>query len=261
MTASGRMPRSSSVCSTSTILPSSATEIGLAFFLRGVEQGERLVHGLRLHVHVAGLQALVDAALAAFDRQHAEARHGGGQRLRAAHAAETGREYPLAGELAVEMLPAHLDEGLVGALHDALAADVDPRAGGHLAVHGETLAVELVEVLPGGPVRHQIGIGDQHARRVRVGREHADRLAGLHQQGLLLGQRFQGLDDAVVAVPVARGTADAAVHDEFGRILGDLGIEIVHQHAQRRFGHPGACAQGIAARGADHSGFHGGEHG
>jgi hypothetical protein len=37
--------------------------------------------------------------------------------------------------IAVIMLAAGLDEGLVGALHDALRADIDPRAGRHLAVH------------------------------------------------------------------------------------------------------------------------------
>ena len=146
--------------------------------------------------------------------------------------------------LAAEVAAAHLGEGLVGALHDALAADVDPGARGHLAEHRETLAIELVEVLPGGPVRHQVRVGDEHARRVRVGREHADRLAGLHQQRLVVVEALERLDDPVVAVPVARGPADAAVDDELGGILGHLRIEIVHQHAQRRLGHPGAGAQG-----------------
>ena len=65
-------------------------------------------------------------------------------------------------------------------------ADVDPRAGRHLAVHHQALAIELVEVLPGRPVRHEVGVGDQHARRVGVGAEHADRLARLHQQRLVV---------------------------------------------------------------------------
>ena len=86
------------------------------------------------------------------------------------------------------MLAADLDEGLVGALHDALAADVDPRAGRHLAVHHQALAIELVEMLPGRPVRHEVGIGDQHARRIGMGAEHADRLAGLHQQRLVVAR-------------------------------------------------------------------------
>ena len=143
--------------------------------------------------------------------------HRRGQRLRAAHAAEAGGQDPPAGEVAAVVLAAHLDEGLVGALHDALAADVDPRAGRHLAVHHQALAIELVEVLPGRPVRHQVGVGDQHARRVGVGAEHADRLAGLHQQRLVVLELAQRRDDAVEALPVARGAADAAVDDELVR--------------------------------------------
>ena len=40
-------------------------------------------------------------------------------------------------------------------------------------------------MLPGRPVRHQVGVGDQHARRVGMGAEDADRLARLHQQRLV----------------------------------------------------------------------------
>ncbi len=143
----------------------------------GIEQCQRFVQGFRLRIHIARLQPLIDAALAALDRQHAEPRHGGRERLRSAHAAEARGEYPLAVQFAAEVPPSHLDEGLVRPLHDALAADVDPRACRHLAVHGEALAVELVEMLPGRPVRHQIGIGDEHARRIGVGREHAHGLS------------------------------------------------------------------------------------
>ncbi len=121
----------------------------------------------------------------ALDREQRGAGHGRGERLRAAHAAEARGENPLALQRAAVMAPAHLDEGLVGALHDALAADIDPGARRHLAVHHQALAIELVEMVPGRPMRHQVGIGDQHARRVLVGAEHADRLARLHQQRLV----------------------------------------------------------------------------
>ena len=69
------------------------------------------------------------------------------------------------------MLAADLDEGLVGALHDALRADIDPRARGHLAVHHQALAIELVEIVESRPMRYDVGIGDQDARRVRMGRK------------------------------------------------------------------------------------------
>jgi hypothetical protein len=135
----------------------------------------------------------------------------------------------------LEVLAAHLDEGLIGALDDPLAADVDPGSRRHLTVHGQALAIEFVEVFPRGPMRHEVGIRDQHAWRIHMGRENADRLARLHQQGFVIAQCFQGLDDAVVAIPVASGAADAAVHDEFGGILRHVRIEIVHEHAQGCF--------------------------
>ena len=137
----------------------------------------------------------------------------------------------------------HLDEGLVGALHDALRADIDPRARGHLAVHHEPLAIELVEAVPGRPVRHEIRVGDEHARRVGVGAEHADRLAGLDEQRLIALEAAQRRDDAVERRPVARRPADAAIDDELARPLGDVGIEIVHEHPQRRFGQPALGAE------------------
>ena len=62
---------------------------------------------------------------------------------------------------------------------------------------------------------------------------------------------LQRFEDRVVAVPVARGAADAAVDDEFRRVLGDVGIEVVLQHPVRRFGQPGLAVQLAAARGAD----------
>ena len=153
-----------------------------------LDHGERLVEGLGLLVDVAGAQAEIDRVRIALDGEAAGAGHDRGERLRAAHAAEAAGQHPLAGEIAAIVLAAGLHEGLVGALHDALRADVDPRAGRHLAVHGEALAIELVEMVPGRPVRHEVGVGDQHARRVGVGAEHADRLAGLDEQRLVLAR-------------------------------------------------------------------------
>ena len=207
---------------------------------------------LAWQVEIAGAQAELDAARPAFDGEARGAGHGRGHRLRAAHAAQARGQDPAAGEAAAVVLAAHLDEGLVGALHDALAADVDPRARRHLAEHHQALAVELVEMLPGRPVRHQVGVGDQHARRVGMGAEDADRLARLHQQRLVGLEAAQRGDDAVEALPVARGAADAAIDHQLARLLGDVGIEVVHQHAQRRLGEPalGRRASCRAARGS-----------
>jgi hypothetical protein len=213
-----------------------------------LDHGERLVEIAGLRIEIARAQPHLDAARLALHGEAGGARHGRGERLRAAHAAEAGGEDPSAGEVTAIVAPADLDEGLVSALNDALRPDIDPGAGRHLAVHHQALAVEFVEVVPGRPMRHEIGIGDQHARCVGMGAEDADRLAGLDEQGLVLLEPAERADDAVEALPVARGAADPAIDDELARSLGHVGIEIVHQHPQRRLGEPALRADAGAAR-------------
>jgi hypothetical protein len=111
------------------------------------------------------------------------------ERLRAAHAAEAGGEDEASRERAAEVLPRDRAEGLVRALHDALRADVDPRARGHLAVHHEALPLELAEVLPGGEAADEVAVGDEHARRVRMRAEDGDGLAALDEQRLVVLER------------------------------------------------------------------------
>ena len=54
--------------------------------------------------------------------------------------------------------------------------------------------------------------------------------------------------ERIEAGPVAGGATGAAVDDEFLGVLGDLGVQVVLQHPQRRFlgppsgGHRGWCA-------------------
>ncbi len=193
---------------------------------------QRLVEGFHGDVEVARVQPPLDARAVHLHHDDHALVHGRGQRLRAAHAAEAGGDDEPSRERAAEVLTRGLRERLVGALQDALRADVDPRARGHLAVHHQALAVELVEVLPGGPRRHQHRVRDEHARRVGVRAEDTDRLAGLDEEGLLVAELAQAADDRVVALPVARGLADAAVDDEVLGPLRHLGVEVVHQHAQ-----------------------------
>jgi hypothetical protein len=70
---------------------------------RALDHGERLVEGAGLRVEVAGAQAHLDALRRALDREHGGARHGGGEGLCAAHAAETSGEEPAALEVAAVM--------------------------------------------------------------------------------------------------------------------------------------------------------------
>src|SRR3546814_8679867 len=64
------------------------------------------------------------------------------------HPAEPGGQDPLARRVARKVTPRNFGEGLVGALNDALAADVNPRPRGHLTVHHQPGAIELLEMLP-----------------------------------------------------------------------------------------------------------------
>ena len=212
---------------------------------------QRVIEILGLFVDVTGTQTEINAALLALNVQRARAGQRGGQRLRAAHPAKTGGQYPAAFQRAVVVLATGLHEGLIGALHDPLTADVDPAARGHLAIHRQPFRVEFVEVFPGGPVRHEVRVGDQHARGIFVGFKHANRLAGLHQQGFVVFEFGQCLNNGVIAFPVARGAANAAVDHQLVGVFRHLRIKVVHQHAQRGFGEPAFGGKGGAARGAD----------
>jgi len=137
---------------------------------------------------------------------------------------------------------------LVGALEDALGADVDPGTGGHLAVHGEAEGLEAPELLPVGPVADQVGVGDEDARGPLVGLHHADRAAGLDEHRLVLLQGAQRADHGVEGAPVTGGLAGAAVDDELVGVLGDLRVEVVLQHPQSGFLLPSQGAQFRTAR-------------
>ena len=203
---------------------------------------------LGTHVAVAVLDAAVDAGRVALDADRDAAVHRDGERLRAAHAAEPRRQGDRPGERAAEPLGRHRGERLVRALEDALRADVDPRTGRHLPVHRQPEGLQAPELLPGPPLRHEVGVGDEHARRPLVRTEDPDRLAGLDHQRLVVLQVAQRADHRVEGVPGPRGPARAAVHDQLVGVFGDLGVEVVHEHAQGGLLLPALGAQCRAAR-------------
>ena len=102
---------------------------------RAPDHRQPFVQVFCLDIEIAGVEPHLDARGLAFDREQRGTRHGRGERLRAAHAAEPCGENPFSGKVAAIVAPPDFREGLVGALHDALAADIDPRARSHLAVH------------------------------------------------------------------------------------------------------------------------------
>ena len=134
--------------------------------------------------------------------------------LRAAHATQTSSESYRAGECAFKFSASDFGETLVGALQDALRADVNPRAGGHLAVHSETEIFETPEFIPCGPVADEIRVRQQYAWRPFVCAKNADGFARLHQHCFV---GFHGLHRAhhrIECWPTARCATGAAVDDK-----------------------------------------------
>ena len=202
-------------------------------------------------VEVARLDTAHEAVRIDVRDQADAVQHRDGEGLRAAHPAAAGGDHQPAGERATEALFRDRRERLVRALHDALRADVDPRARGHLPVHRETERLEPPELVPGRPVRHQVRVREQHPGRHRVRAEDARRPPRLDEQRLVVAEPLQGRDDPVVVVPGACGLAGATVDDEVGGILRDVRIEVVLEHPERRFLQPSPAPQLGPARGAD----------
>ena len=254
MTMSTSTPRRSSSGSTVAQLPTRPTDSALPLVLGRQAQPQRAVQVFGDHVQVPGLHPPGEPHRVDVDDQADAVVQGDGERLGAAHAAAAAGDGERAGQGAAEAFRRDGRERLVGALQDALGADVDPRPGGHLPVHDQPGRLQAAELRPVRPVADQVRVGDQHPRRPLVGPDHADRLAGLDEHGLVLAQLGQRAHDRVERLPGPRGPAGAAVHDQVVGALGHLRVEVVHQHAQRGLGLPGPGGERGAARGADCSG-------
>ncbi|KAG1440002.1 hypothetical protein G6F57_019188 [Rhizopus arrhizus] len=75
--------------------------------------------------------------------------------------------------------------------------------------------------------------------------KHADRLAGLDDQGLILFQFLQRADDRVVRWPVARGAAQRRIDHQVVGVFAHR--QHIFQQAQQRFLAPAFAAQHVAA--------------
>ena len=73
--------------------------------------------------------------------------------------------------------------------------------------------------------------------------EYTNGFTRLNQQAFVVFELFQAFEDFVVAGPVSGCATDAAVYDQFIRLLGHFGIEIVLDHPIRRFGEPAFAVQ------------------
>ena len=186
---------------------------GMLLAHRILENADRFIQRIDADVAVACADAALDALRVNFDAEEGGAVQRGGQRLRSTHAAHAARHHQFAGQVAAEVLLRGGGEGFIGALENALRADVNPTPRRHLAVHHQAQALELAEFFPGGPVAHQIGVGNQHARSSFVRLENSHRLSRLHQERLIIAEALQRRDDGVVARPIARRLARAAIDD------------------------------------------------
>jgi hypothetical protein len=83
--------------------------------------------------------------------------------------------------------------------------------------------------------------------------EDADGLPALDEERLVVPEREQGAHDRAQRLVVPRRLARAAVDDQLLRPLGDLAVEVVQEHAERRFGGPRPRVQLGAARRANPS--------
>ncbi len=130
------------------------------------------------------------------------------------------------------MPPRRRRKRLIRPLHDALRSDVNPTPRRHLPVHGEPQLFQRPELLPGRPPAHQVGVRNQHPRRLIMRAEDAHRPARLHQQRLVVFQPFQLTHNRVKRRPVPCRPARAPVNHQILRPFRHLRIQIVHQHPQ-----------------------------
>ena len=212
-----------------------------ALTLRRFDHRQSVVEIAGAVIEVTVRQALGDALVVDLHAENDRAGHAARERLRTAHAAKPRRQDEAAGEAVIEVALGDADENFVGALNHALRADVLPIAGREPAPADQVPLLQLVKVLRLGPLPDHVAIGHDHDRRLVVSFQETDRLAGLHDQRLILRHRHQRFDDLVVGRPVARGFAQRRIDDEIGWILANR--EHVFQEPQQAFLPPAATAQ------------------
>ena len=155
-------------------------------------------------------------------------------RLRAAHTAHARAHEKMSREIAVlryaEMHAARVQERIVRAVHDALRADVHPAASRHLPIVRDAHLLRDLPVLRIVELTDHERIRDDDARRRRLRREQAERIAALHHERLMIRHDLKILLDETVLEPVVADAARLAVRDELVGIKTDLEVEVVVDH-------------------------------
>ena len=159
--------------------------------------------------------------------------------LGAAHTAQTGGHEQAAGQVPVlgdtQFGAPRTQQGVKGAMHDALGADVHPASGGHLAVVGNPDGCRTVEVfLVIIHADHQ-AVADNTAGSQLMAVEQAQRMAGHHNQSLLVRHDLQVLLDQTVLHPVLAHLSGLAVGHQFIGVQRHLEVQVVVDHHLERF--------------------------
>src|SRR5262249_34890963 len=115
------------------------------------------------------------------------------------------------------------------------------------AVHGELERFKPIELVARCPVRDEVGVCNQNAGRMRERSKHPDRLSRLHEQGLVVREVLQRMNDCVKCIPASRGSARSAIDDQLAWVLCDVFVEIVHQHPHCGFLMPTFAGNGCSS--------------
>ncbi len=149
---------------------------------------------------------------------------------------------------------AGIQQGVVGAVHDSLRADVHPASGRHLAIAGHPhlgghLPVILIVIQP-----HQKAIGNNDPRVVRLGPEQPQRMTGSHYQSLVLSEIFQVFFDQPVLHPVLANASGLSVGHQFIWVERHIKIQVIINHDLKCLAGQATAIVGIHGPGLDGAG-------
>ena len=195
---------------------------------------EGFVHVVCHAAHPALAEACLDARAVHLGNDGRRACHFGRLGLGTAHTAQAGGDEQPPPEIAVlwdaQLEASGIQQGVERAVHDALRADVHPAAGGHLSIVGYAQLHGGVPVFLVVIESHHQGVRDDDARGFGMGLEESQRMATLHDQGLVLCQFLQVHFEEAILHPVLADLARLAVGHQLVGIEGYVESQVVVYH-------------------------------
>ena len=131
-------------------------------------------------------------------------------------------------------LAARVEQGVEGAVDDALRPNVHPAAGSHLAVAGNAHCGGLGPVVRIVEHTDHQAVGDNHAGAGLMGLKQTHRVAGHHDKRLFVSQRFQIFFDQLILHPVLADLAGLAVGNQLVGVQGHFVVQVVIDHDLER---------------------------